>query len=212
MSEIIKLVNVKKKFGSHAIFENLNLNVEENDFVAIVGKSGKGKTTLLNMIGCIEPITSGEINVCGIKNPNINKKSGSQLLRNKISFLFQNYALVDDETVNFNLDIALRFTKSSKSEKATLKKDALKMVGLSGYESRKVYELSGGEQQRIAIARAILKPSNLVLADEPTGSLDPENRDIVLKLLSKMNEMGKTIIVVTHDITVADYCKRKIII
>ncbi|EES92276.1 bacteriocin ABC transporter ATP-binding protein [Clostridium botulinum] len=212
MSEIIKLVNVKKKFGSHAIFENLNLNVEENDFVAIVGKSGKGKTTLLNMIGCIEPITSGEINVCGIKNPNINKKSGSQLLRNKISFLFQNYALVDDETVNFNLDIALRFTKSSKSEKATLKKDALKMVGLSGYESRKVYELSGGEQQRIAIARAILKPSNLVLADEPTGSLDPENRDIVLKLLSKMNEMGKTIIVVTHDSTVADYCKRKIII
>src|SRR3712207_16020 len=177
MSEIIKLVNVKKKFGSHAIFENLNLNVEENDFVAIVGKSGKGKTTLLNMIGCIEPITSGEINVCGIKNPNINKKSGSHLLRNKISFLFQNYALVDDETVNFNLDIALRFTKSSKSEKATLKKDALKMVGLSGYESRKVYELSGGEQQRIAIARAILKPSNLVLADEPTGSLDPENRD-----------------------------------
>ncbi|CAG7839351.1 Lipoprotein-releasing system ATP-binding protein LolD [Clostridium haemolyticum] len=212
MSEIIKLVNVKKKFGSHAIFENLNLNVEENDFVAIVGKSGKGKTTLLNMIGCIEPITSGEINVCGIKNPNINKKSGSQLLRNKISFLFQNYALVDDETVNFNLDIALRFTKSSKSEKATLKKDALKMVGLSGYESRKVYELSGGEQQRIAIARAILKPSNLVLADEPTGSLDPENRDIILKLLSKMNEMGKTIIVVTHDSTVADYCKRKIII
>lgn len=212
MSEIIKLVNVKKKFGSHAIFENLNLNVEENDFVAIVGKSGKGKTTLLNMIGCIEPITSGEINVCGIKNPNINKKSGSHLLRNKISFLFQNYALVDDETVNFNLDIALRFTKSSKSEKATLKKDALKMVGLSGYESRKVYELSGGEQQRIAIARAILKPSNLVLADEPTGSLDPENRDIVLKLLSKMNEMGKTIIVVTHDSTVADYCKRKIII
>ncbi|KOC46747.1 ABC transporter ATP-binding protein [Clostridium botulinum] len=212
MSEIIKLVNVKKKFGSHAIFENLNLNVEENDFVAIVGKSGKGKTTLLNMIGCIEPITSGEINVCGIKNPNINKKSGSQLLRNKISFLFQNYALVDDETVNFNLDIALRFTKGSKSEKDTLKKDALKMVGLSGYESRKVYELSGGEQQRIAIARAILKPSNLVLADEPTGSLDPENRDIVLKLLSKMNEMGKTIIVVTHDSTVADYCKRKIII
>ncbi|KEI08649.1 bacteriocin ABC transporter ATP-binding protein [Clostridium sp. K25] len=212
MSEIIKLVNVKKKFGSHAIFENLNLNVEENDFVAIVGKSGKGKTTLLNMIGCIEPITSGEINVCGIKNPNINKKSGSQLLRNKISFLFQNYALVDDETVNFNLDIALRFTKSSKSEKATLKKDALKMVGLSGYESRKVYELSGGEQQRIAIARAILKPSNLVLADEPTGSLDPENTDIVLKLLSKMNEMGKTIMVVTHDSTVADYCKRKIII
>ncbi|OOB75139.1 bacteriocin ABC transporter ATP-binding protein [Clostridium haemolyticum] len=209
---MIKLVNVKKKFGSHAIFENLNLNVEENDFVAIVGKSGKGKTTLLNMIGCIEPITSGEINVCGIKNPNINKKSGSQLLRNKISFLFQNYALVDDETVNFNLDIALRFTKSSKSEKATLKKDALKMVGLSGYESRKVYELSGGEQQRIAIARAILKPSNLVLADEPTGSLDPENRDIVLKLLSKMNEMGKTIIVVTHDSIVADYCKRKIII
>ncbi|KEI16601.1 bacteriocin ABC transporter ATP-binding protein [Clostridium haemolyticum NCTC 8350] len=209
---MIKLVNVKKKFGSHAIFENLNLNVEENDFVAIVGKSGKGKTTLLNMIGCIEPITSGEINVCGIKNPNINKKSGSHLLRNKISFLFQNYALVDDETVNFNLDIALRFTKSSKSEKATLKKDALKMVGLSGYESRKVYELSGGEQQRIAIARAILKPSNLVLADEPTGSLDPENRDIVLKLLSKMNEMGKTIIVVTHDSIVADYCKRKIII
>lgn len=212
MSEIIKLINVKKQFGSHVIFENLNLKIKENDFVAIVGKSGKGKTTLLNMIGCIEPITSGEINICGIKNPNINKKSGSDLLRNKISFLFQNYALVDDENVNFNLDIALRFTKGSKSEKDKLKKNALKMVQLSGYESRKVYELSGGEQQRVAIARAILKPSNLVLADEPTGSLDPENRDIVLKLLSTMNEMGKTIIVVTHDNIVADYCKRKIVI
>ncbi|KEH94043.1 bacteriocin ABC transporter ATP-binding protein [Clostridium botulinum C/D str. BKT12695] len=209
---MIKLVNVTKQFGSHTIFQNLNLSIAENDFVAILGKSGKGKTTLLNMIGCIEPITSGEINICGIKNPSVNKKSGSELLRNKISFLFQNYALVDDENVNFNLDIALRFTKGTKSEKDKLKKDALNMVGLSDYELRKVYELSGGEQQRVAIARAILKPSNIVLADEPTGSLDPENRDIVLKLLTQMNNMGKTIIVVTHDNTVANYCKRKIVI
>lgn len=212
MSEIVKLINVTKQFGSHTIFKNLNLSIEENDFVAIIGKSGKGKTTLLNMIGCIEPITSGEINICGIKNPNVNKKTGNTLLRNKISFLFQNYALVDDENVNFNLDIALKFIKVTKSEKYKLKKDALNMVGLSGYESRKIYELSGGEQQRVAIARAMLKPSKIILADEPTGSLDPENRDIVLKLLGQMNNMGKTIIVVTHDSTVANYCKRKIVI
>lgn len=212
MSEIVKLINVTKQFGSHTIFKNLNLSIEENDFIAIIGKSGKGKTTLLNMIGCIEPITSGEINICGIKNPNVNKKTGNTLLRNKISFLFQNYALVDDENVNFNLDIALKFIKVTKSEKYKLKKDALNMVGLSGYESRKIYELSGGEQQRVAIARAMLKPSKIILADEPTGSLDPENRDIVLKLLGQMNNMGKTIIVVTHDSTVANYCKRKIVI
>lgn len=212
MSEIVKLINVTKQFGSHTIFKNLNLSIEENDFVAIIGKSGKGKTTLLNMIGCIEPITSGEINICGIKNPNVNKKTRNTLLRNKISFLFQNYALVDDENVNFNLDIALKFIKVTKSEKYKLKKDALNMVGLSGYESRKIYELSGGEQQRVAIARAMLKPSKIILADEPTGSLDPENRDIVLKLLGQMNNMGKTIIVVTHDSTVANYCKRKIVI
>lgn len=122
----------------------------------------------------------------------------------------QNYGLIDTETVKYNLSISVHFKKLSKAKKKQLYSSALERVGLPGYEKRKIYTLSGGEQQRIALAKIMVKSPQLILADEPTGSLDARNRDIVLAMLRQLNEEGKTIVVVTHDPTVSACAKRHI--
>lgn len=208
MDNIIELKNIKKSFGNKQVFDNLNLEVKKGEMLAIVGESGKGKTTLLNIIGLIEKADSGDIIINNIKNPSINKSDGIKILREDITFLFQNFALIDEKDVKYNLQIALRYVNKSKKEKNDLLKKALKEVGLEHYLDNKIYQLSGGEQQRVAIARALLKPSKIILADEPTGSLDEKNKEKVLELLFKLKELGKTIIVVTHDLDLADRCDR----
>lgn len=119
--------------------------------------------------------------------------------------IFQNFALIDKETVLYNLKIALKYVTGNKKEKIV---NALSLVGLDGFEDKKIYQLSGGEQQRVALARILLKPSKIVLADEPTGSLDSHNRDIVMEMLHKLQKQGKTIVIVTHDGNVAEQCDR----
>lgn len=208
MDNIIELKNIKKSFGNKQVFDNLNLEVKKGEILAIVGESGKGKTTLLNIIGLIEKADSGDIIINNVKNPSINKSDGIKILREDITFLFQNFALIDEKDVKYNLQIALRYVNKSKKEKNDLLKKALKEVGLEHYLDNKIYQLSGGEQQRVAIARALLKPSKIILADEPTGSLDEKNKEKVLELLFKLKELGKTIIVVTHDLGLADRCDR----
>lgn len=207
MKTIIELKEVCKNYDKK-ILDKLSLKIEENEMVAIVGKSGKGKSTLLNVIGLLEPINSGEIIIDGHKNIKPNSIESTKMMRNEISYLFQNFALIDQETVYENLDIALKYIKTNKKEKRELIINALKTVGLEGYEKRKIFELSGGEQQRVAIARIILKPSKIILADEPTGSLDIENRNKVIQLLRKLNKNGKSIVIVTHDMEVANNCDR----
>lgn len=207
MKTIIELKEVCKNYDKK-ILDKLSLKIEENEMVAIVGKSGKGKSTLLNVIGLLEPINSGEIIIDGHKNIKPNSIESTKMMRNEISYLFQNFALIDQETVYENLDIALKYIKTNKKEKKELIINALKTVGLEGYEKRKIFELSGGEQQRVAIARIILKPSKIILADEPTGSLDIENRNKVIQLLRKLNKNGKSIVIVTHDMEVANNCDR----
>ena len=208
MASVIILENVNKKFDDTNVISDFNLHVKRNEMVAIAGQSGAGKTTLLNIIGLIEKPTSGNITICGIKNPKLNSKYGIRLLRYNIGYLFQNYALVDDETVDFNLNLALKFVKTN--DKRKVKEEALQTVGLSGFENKKIYKLSGGEQQRIAIARLLVKPCELILADEPTGSLDNENRNKILDLLDELKHQGKTILLVTHDDVVKKRCDRVI--
>ncbi|HDR4868823.1 TPA: ATP-binding cassette domain-containing protein, partial [Bacillus cereus] len=128
--------------------------------------------------------------------------------RNKLGYIFQNFALMDNETVGKNLEVALKFQKVTKEEKKDLMKNVLEQVGLSCSLKTKVYTLSGGEQQRLAIARVLLKKCNIILADEPTGSLDKENRDQVINLLKKLHNEGKTIIIVTHDINLQNSFSR----
>ncbi|MBU3221050.1 ABC transporter ATP-binding protein [Clostridium algidicarnis] len=205
---LIELNNITKSYGDKTIFKDFSLKVEGGDFIALTGDSGCGKSTLLNIIGLLEEFDSGEIIIDGKTSPSPNSGVANKILREKISYLFQNFALVDEETVEYNLKLACKYVKANRQEKEFSISEALKHVGLKGYEKRKIYELSGGEQQRVAIARIMLKPSKIILADEPTGSLDEKNRDVVLNLLKTLNKEGKTLILVTHDKYVASQCDK----
>ncbi len=203
---MINLEKINKKYGEHSVVKDFNLTVEQSEMVAITGKSDCGKTTILNIIGLLDEIDSGRIVINNYENPKFNSKIGRRLLNEDVGFIFQNFALVDDYTVLENFKIA---TANSKVVRDEIEK-ALKFVGMDGVTTRKVYTLSGGEQQRIAIAKILLKKPKIILADEPTGSLDEENRDIVLGLLKELNNQGVTIIIVTHDKYIASICNREV--
>lgn len=189
---MIEVKNLTKRFGDHTLYENLNFTINDRDFIIISGESGKGKTTLLNMIGSLEKPTSGQIIIDGL---DVSKRQNQKkLFSDKIGFLFQNFVLMEDKTVEQNL----RIIKNRDSSNITIM-EALKKVGLADKLKSKVYTLSGGEQQRIALARLMIKKCDIVLADEPTGSLDRKNADIVFHLLKELNNMGKTVIIVSHD-------------
>lgn len=194
---MIQIHNMNKSFGNKIIFKDFNLEVKSGEFIGIFGKSGQGKTTLLNIIGTLENQDSGIVKINGRDTQS--NKIKRILLRNEIGFIFQNYALIDNESVNDNLEIALKYKKMNKNKKKEAIFSVLNEVNLTDYGKEKVYTLSGGEQQRVAIARLILKDPSLILADEPTGSLDSDNRDIIVSLFQKLHQQGKTIIVVTHD-------------
>lgn len=193
---MIEAREICKSYNNKVIIENFNIKVDKGSLIAITGESGKGKTTLLNILGLLEKPDKGQVVIEGTINPN--KKETMLIQRNLVSYLFQNYALIDNESVEDNLKIALEYKKSI-NKKEEIKK-ALEYVNLQGFENRKVYELSGGEQQRVALARAYIKECSYIFADEPTGNLDKKNRDIVFNLLKGMVSSGKAVIFVTHDI------------
>ncbi|RMC51711.1 ABC transporter ATP-binding protein [Lactobacillus sp. ESL0263] len=205
---MIELKNITKKFENKTVFASFNLQIDQNEMVAIIGPSGSGKSTLLNILGLIDKVDDGDYQFEQYTNIKPNSRLAQKIIREKISYLFQNFALIEEDTVLQNLLLALKYVKKSKKEKTEIITAALQKVGLSEYLNSKIYELSGGQQQRIAVARAIIKPSELVLADEPTGSLDSKNRDEIIKLLLELNDAGKTVIVVTHDSHVAEKCHR----
>ena len=202
---LIELNNVVKKFGEKTVLDHFSLQIENGKMYAVTGYSGSGKSTLLNIMGGIEKATSGNVKILENKNVSPRSHKVRKLLRDHISFLFQNYALSDNDTVKYNLEIALVHNKAVKDKKQAIA-NALKKVGLEGYEKQKIYTLSGGEQQRVAMARLLLKPTQIILADEPTGNLDIENRDAIFELLLEQNKEGKTVVLVTHDKELAAKC------
>lgn len=192
---IIQLEHIFKSYGNQVIFNDYSLSINENEIVVIMGKSGQGKTTLLNIMGLVEPVDKGKVFVY---NQEILKRDIRKIHKEKIGFLFQNFALLEDKSVLYNLEIVYPTIKDRKKNRNKIL-NTLKMVGLEKYENKKVCECSGGQKQRIAIARVILHDSEIILADEPTGSLDKENRDMVMSLFMMLKEKGKTIVIVTHD-------------
>ena len=185
----IDLLNVSKSFGSKKIFTDLNLIFESGKSYALIGGSGSGKSTLLNIIGRLEKIDSGNVLV---DKQDIWKIKERTFFKNTVGYVFQNYSLIDNKTVYDNLSL---ITKDKK-----IMTDVLEKVGLSSdYLHQKIYELSGGQAQRVAIARMLMKPRKIILADEPTGALDGEIGKEIIRLLLNERDEDKYVIIATHD-------------
>lgn len=191
---MIKLNHINKSFDGKVIFENFSVGIESGDFVIIRGASGKGKSSLLNIIGLLEAPDSGKVLYNGVVVKN--EKTKLIYKRKDISYVYQNYGLLENETILKNLTLPLNVSK----KEITKLKSVMKKVGLQDLSLKtKIYTCSGGEQQRIAIARAILKEPKLIIADEPTGNLDKDNSDNVINIFKALNKQGITIIMATHD-------------
>lgn len=203
---IVSLNSIDKSFADQKALEDLSLSVKAGEFLAIQGPSGSGKSTLLNIIGLLESPDSGSVELFEQKAPKPFSSASRKVLHDDIGFLFQNYALLEERTVLYNLELALDAPRTEKSRQLIAK--ALQAVGLDGYEKKKAAQCSGGEQQRIAMARLLLTPCRLILADEPTANLDPANKNLIARLLLRMKESGKTIIMVTHDPEMAQTADR----
>ena len=185
----IDLLNVSKSFGSKKIFTDLNLKFESGKSYALIGGSGSGKSTLLNIIGRLEKIDSGNVLV---DKQDIWKIKERTFFKNTVGYVFQNYSLIENKTVYDNLKL---ITKDKK-----IIADVLEKVGLSSdYLHQKIYELSGGQAQRVAIARMLMKPRKIILADEPTGALDGEIGKEIIRLLLNETAEDKYVIIATHD-------------
>ncbi|MCY7202696.1 ABC transporter ATP-binding protein [Streptococcus gallolyticus subsp. gallolyticus] len=211
----LELKNVCKKYSgqSHYALDHINLVVEKGDFVAIMGRSGSGKTTFLNVSSTIDSIDSGDI-FCGDKNiGQLSDKEATEFRKNNVGFVFQDYMLLDSLTIRENIAIALSLQNVDKSKIDDKINDYASELNLYEQLEKYPYQLSGGQKQRASIIRAIIKNPEIVFADEPTGALDLKSSEDTMKLLSKINRMfNVTILMVTHDILSASYANRIVVL
>ena len=208
---ILELKNIKKFYGKGELRNNVlvdvSLNIKKGDFISIMGTSGCGKSTLLNIIGCLDKFDEGEYLINGKA---IEEKYLSSIRNRNFGFVVQDFALIENYTVEEDVIIPLEYEKISKKEKKEKVIKILEKFKLSEKLCSYPRELSGGQQQRVAIARALINNPNIILADEPTGALDNKNTKIIMEILKELNKSGNTIIIVTHDQEVANYCNRKL--
>ena len=195
---MIELQHIWKQFGSRIIFSDLNLNFQSGMVYALIGDSGCGKTTLLNMLAKLETFDKGEI---VYKGKSLTSIKNEEFYRNELGYLFQNFGLLESQTIRENLELGLIGKKQNKKqEKERLLLQALQAVRLDYLSlNQKIYELSGGEAQRVALAKIILKDPPLILADEPTASLDPKNSKEIMEILLELRNANRTIIIATHN-------------
>ena len=197
MEKVLELKDVSRSFRDHEVLKDFSMELLPGQIKVIRGPSGSGKTTLLNIIGLLDKPDSGTVRVFDQENVRRFSHQARKLLENRIGYLFQNFALLENRTVQYNLGLVYGLKKPSGWKQRMA--EALGQVGLTGMEKKKISECSGGEQQRVAMARLLLKPCELILADEPTGSLDPVNRDAVMQQLKMLQKSGKSILIVSHD-------------
>lgn len=211
---IIKLENISKSYNigdkKIKILDNISLEIKEGEFVSIVGPSGSGKSTFMNLIGCLDSQDEGEYILSGENIKSIEDDGLSEIRNKKIGFIFQNFNLLSKLSAIENVELPLIYKGIGKKERREIAKTCLKKVGLEEKIDNRPNQLSGGQQQRVAIARAIATNPNILLADEPTGALDSQISKEILEIIKGLNEEGKTIIMITHDIDIANEAKRKI--
>jgi len=200
---VIRLVNLSKIYRTTYMetvaMDSINIHVRKGEFVAVMGPSGCGKSTLLNLVGMIDTAASGEYWFDGTEIAGHSENELVDLRKNNIGFIFQNFNLIDDLSVEENVDLPLLYLGLPKKERRQKVIKALELVGLGTRAKHKPAELSGGQQQRVAVARSIVGEPKLILADEPTGNLDTKNGDDVMNMLTLLKEQGTTILMVTHS-------------
>lgn len=197
MTNVIEIKNLVKSFGDVKALDNISLEVKKGDFLAIMGPSGSGKTTLLNILSLMDTLTSGSYHLGGVDTTKMDEEQKMIIRREKIGLVFQQFHLIPYLTALENVMLAQYYHSVTDEEEA---KKALDLVGLSHRYTHLPSQLSGGEQQRVCIARALINEPDMILADEPTGNLDEKNEQVVLDLLKDLSKQGKTIVLITHNL------------
>jgi putative ABC transport system ATP-binding protein len=209
---MFKTENIEKTYKkgsvSTHVLRGITLSVDRGEYVAVMGTSGTGKTTLMNILGCLDKPTSGKLELDGLDVSTLDDDALSALRNKKIGFVFQQFFLLERTTALDNVLLPFIYADSYPADAIERARKALASVGLEDRIEYLASELSGGQQQRVAIARALINDPDVILADEPTGNLDSKSTDEILEIFSRLNKEGRTIVVVTHDRAVAKYAQR----
>lgn len=213
LKNIVKTYN-KGKSNEYEALHGISMEVKDAELTAIIGTSGAGKSTLLHILACIDGYDSGKYTIDGEDVGRISEKQMARVRNEKIGMVMQDFALIEGFTALENVLIPLDFERKDKRIKKKERRqkalEMLEMVGMKEYADKPVNNLSGGQKQRVAIARAIANKPSMILADEPTGALDTETTGEIMKLFIELNKQGRTIVIVTHDMKVAEQCNRVI--
>lgn len=212
VKEILRMTNIVKTYRmgeeDQVVLKGIDLLVNEGEFISVLGPSGSGKSTLMNIIGCLDTPTTGEYVLDGRNISDQNQKQLARIRSKEIGFIFQSFQLLPRLTARENVELPLIYAKVPTTERRKIAEEMLIRVGLEEKMNHRPNQLSGGQQQRVAIARALSTNPTILLADEPTGALDQNTGRQVMKLFSELNKEGRTIIMITHDKSIAKYANR----
>ena len=212
---IITVDNVNKTYKNGSlelqVLKNISFKVDKGEFLAIMGSSGSGKSTMMNILGCLDNQYEGKYILDGIDISKSTENELSEIRNKKIGFIFQSFNLLPRLTALENVELPLIYSSVPKEERHKRANELLEMVGLKERTHHRPNELSGGQRQRVAIARALINNPSIILADEPTGNLDSKSEAEIIEILQKLNKMGKTIVIVTHEPNIGEIAQRKIV-
>ena len=212
---IITVDNINKTYKNGSlelqVLKNISFKVDKGEFLAIMGSSGSGKSTMMNILGCLDNQYEGRYILDGIDISKSSENELSEIRNKKIGFIFQSFNLLPRLTALENVELPLVYSSVLKEERHKRANELLEMVGLKDRTHHRPNELSGGQRQRVAIARALVNNPSIILADEPTGNLDSKSEAEIIEILQKLNKMGKTIVIVTHEPNIGEIAQRKIV-
>ncbi len=212
--KVIEIQGLYKDYNTAAgifpVLKDVNLTIDDGDYVAIMGPSGSGKSTFMNILGCLDRPTKGEYILDGHSIKSLSSNELAKLRNKTIGFVFQGFNLLARSTLVENVSLPLVYAENQKELRTKIAKNILERMGLGNYFDSKPSQISGGQQQRVAIARALVNQPRIILADEPTGNLDSKTSDEIMKIFDELNQIGNTIIIVTHENDIAEHASRQV--